>query len=76
VRGLLHQFFDAERVERAVQTQVETDERVESATVTATVFGDELRISVNLILTQDATKVQFTLTVNQLGDVLDASVSV
>lgn len=76
VRGLLHQFFEAERIQRAVQTQVETDERVDSADVTATVFGDELRIAVDLILTQDATKVQFTLTVNQLGAVLDASVSV
>lgn len=76
LRGALHQFFDAERIQRAVQAQVETDERVESADVTAVAFGEELRVSVNLILTQDGAKVQFTLTVNQLGAVLDASVSV
>jgi hypothetical protein len=76
VRGLLHQSPTIESIERAVQTQVETDERVESAEVSAVIFGDELRITVNLTLTQDPTKVQFTLTVNQLGEVLDASVSV
>lgn len=76
IRGLLHQSPTAERVERAVQTQVETDERVESADVAAAIFGDELRVTVALTLTQDPTKVQFTLTVNQLGEVLDASVSV
>ena len=76
VRGLLHQFFDAERIERAVQTQVETDERVDSAEVSATALGDELRITVNLVLTQNPAKVEFTLTVNQLGEVLDASISV
>lgn len=76
VRGLLHQSPSTESVERAVQTQVETDERVDSADVAAVIFGDELRITVALTLTQDPTKVQFTLTVNQLGEVLDASVSV
>lgn len=76
VRSLLHQSPTAERVERAVQTQVESDERVEAADVAAAIFGDELRITVGLTLTQDPTKVQFTLTVNQLGEVLDASVSV
>lgn len=76
VRGLLHQSPSTESVERAVQTQVETDERVDSADVAAAIFGDELRITVALTLTQDPTKVQFTLTVNQLGEVLDASVSV
>lgn len=76
VRGLLHQFFDADRIERAVQAQIETEERVDSADVTATALGDELRLAVELVLTQDLAKVQFTLTINQLGEVLDASVAV
>ena len=76
VRGLLHQSPSAESVERAVQNQVETEERVDSADVSAVIFGDELRVTVDLTLTQDPTKVQITLTVNQLGEVLDASVSV
>lgn len=76
IRGELHRFFDAERTQRAVQTQVEREERVESAEVLAEVFGDEMRLSVNLTLTQDGSKVQFTLTIDQLGAVLDASVSV
>lgn len=76
MRGLLHRFFDADSIAASVQAQCELEERVESADVTATVFGDELRIAANLILTQDATRVQFTLTVNQLGEVLNVSVSV
>jgi hypothetical protein len=76
VRGELHRFLDAERTERAVQTQAENEERVDSAQVTVTALGDEIRIAVELILTQDGSKVQFTLTVNQLGEVLDVSTSV
>jgi hypothetical protein len=72
----LHGFFDAERIQTAVQSQCELDERVESAVAVATVLGDEMKISVDLVLTQDATKVQFTLTVNELGEILNASISV
>lgn len=76
VRQNLHGFFDAERIRAAAQTQCETDERIDAADVLVTSFGDELRIAVDLSFTQDPTKVQFTLSVDQIGNVLDVSVSV
>jgi hypothetical protein len=76
IRRYLHGFFDAGRIQAAVQAQCELDERVDSATVDATSLGDEIKIAVNLALTQDATQVQFTLTVNELGEVLSAAVAV
>lgn len=76
LRKYLHGFFDASRIQAAVQAQCELDERVESANVTASVLGDELKVTVNLTLTQDATQVSFTLTVNELGQVLSGSIAV
>lgn len=76
MRRYLHGFFDADRIQTAVQTQCELDERVDSAAVEAAVLGDELKITVSLTLTNDAGQVQFTLTVNELGEVLSAAVSV
>jgi hypothetical protein len=75
VRRYLHGFFDRERVQSAVQAQCELDERVERADVECSQFGDEIKIGVNLTLTQDATQVQFTLTVNELGEVLNGTVA-
>lgn len=76
IRRYLHGFFDAGRIQAAVQAQCELDERVELASVEASALGDELKITVNLTLTQDATQVQFTLTVNELGEVLSGTVTV
>jgi hypothetical protein len=72
----LHGFFDADRIKTAVQTQAELDERVEAADVDAQVLGDELKITVNLLLTNNPAKVSFTLTVNELGEVLSAAVAI
>ncbi len=77
VRQHLHAFVDdPDRIAAAVQTQCELEERVESASVSATFFGGELRLTINLILTQDAARVQMTLTISALGEVLDASFTV
>lgn len=71
----LHAFFDQERIELAIQQQCEADERVQSAVVAATLLGNELQIQVELTLTQDETRVQFTLTIGSLGDVISATVA-
>lgn len=76
VQQHLHSFFDAERIERNVQTQCELDERVKSAEVSATSFGGELKISIHLILIDANTPADLTLSIDQLGRVLNASVIV
>jgi|SRR5690606_4778737 len=66
----LHGFFDAEAIEAAVRGQLEADERVESVDVVATVLGRELRLEIELVLTNDPTAVTFTVQVSDLGAVL------
>ena len=70
----LHAFFDKERIELAVRQQAEQEERVDSARCTATLLGNELQLRVDLTLTQDESKVSFTLTIGQLGEVINASI--
>lgn len=72
----LHGFAEPERIATSVQSQCERDERVQSASVTAALFGDELRITIDLVLEQDASKVTLTVTINSLGEILDASIVV
>lgn len=74
VRQHLNAAVTVERVQRNVRTQVEAGERVESAEVVAEVFAGELRIDVKLTLTEEDGDVEFTLTIDQLGAVLNASV--
>jgi hypothetical protein len=76
VRQYLHAFAAPETIQANVQAQCERDERVQSAAVQASLLGDELRIAVELVLTQDETQVTLTLSINDLGEVLNASVSV
>jgi hypothetical protein len=71
----LHGFFDQERVELGVRQQCERDERVDSAGVTATLLGSELQIRVDLVLTQDSAQVSFTLNIDSLGAVINASIT-
>lgn len=71
----LHAFFDQERIELAVRQQCEADERVESAEVNAALLGSELQLRVDLTLTQDETRVTFTLTIGSLGEVINATVT-
>jgi hypothetical protein len=75
LRQHLNSFASPERVQRAVLSQVEQGERVESAQCSVTVLGNEMQIEVSLILTEDGGAVQFTLTINELGEVLNASVA-
>ena len=70
----LHAFFDKERIELVVRQQAEQEERVESARCTATLLGSELQLRVDLTLTQDETKVSFTITIGSLGEVINASI--
>lgn len=75
--GFLHTSDpDLERLERALQTEAEADERVESAAVSTTLLGNDLQVGVELTLTQDETRVRLTLTVDLLsGEVLDANIN-
>ena len=66
----LHVFFDADAIETAVKAQLEADERVDSVDVVATALGRELRLEIDLILTNDPNAVSFTLQVSELGEVL------
>jgi hypothetical protein len=75
LHGLLHGFFDKERIELAVRQQCERDERVDSAEAVATLLGEELQLRVDLILTQDGSKVSFTLNISALEGVINAAIS-
>lgn len=72
----LNAFAEPERIATEVQAQCEREERVASAQVEASLLGDELRLTINLILEQDSSKVTLTVTVNSLGEILDASIVV
>jgi hypothetical protein len=74
LRQDLNAFFDASRTQAGVQAQCEQDERVASASVVATVLGDELRLNIELRLVQNDTIVRLTLTIDQLGTVINATV--
>lgn len=71
----LHAVPDEEQTIRAVQRQAELDERVESATATVTVLGDTLQLGVDLVLTQTEGATSFTITIDRLGAVLDATIT-
>lgn len=75
VRQYLNSIAAEERIQRAVTAQAEIDERVESAECTVTRLGDQFTIDVALVLTEDDDAVQFTLTIDQLGAVINASVA-
>lgn len=75
IQNYLHAFFDKERIELAVAQQAEREERVEEASVTATILGQELQLRVDLVLTQTAAKVTFTLNIGSLGEVINATVT-
>jgi len=76
VKQYLHGFFDAERTRRGVQAACEREERVKTAKVTASVLGTEIKLSINLTFIDGSTPAILTLSIDQLGKVLDASVSV
>src|SRR5690349_4752607 len=56
---LLHGFFNADEIEQTVKGQLEADERVESVEVVATQLGNEVRLEVDVLLTNDPTAVSF-----------------
>lgn len=74
----LHKPFDKEFIERNVRQQYEFDERVSSASVSATSQttenGVEIEISGNIQLIDETQEdVEFTLTVSELGVKFSAS---
>jgi hypothetical protein len=75
IQNYLHGFFDKERIELAVSQQAEREERVQEANVTATILGKELQLRVDLVLTQTAAKVTFTLNIGSLGEVINATIT-
>jgi hypothetical protein len=66
----LHTFFDPDAIESAVRAQLEASELVESVDVVATALGRELRLEIDLKLTNDPNAVTLTLQVSELGEVL------
>jgi hypothetical protein len=76
VKQYLHGFFDAERMRRGIQAACEREERVATAKVTANIFGTEIKLSINLTFIDGSTPATLTLTIDQLGKVLDASITV
>lgn len=70
----LHTAFDQERIELAVQQQAEQEERVESASVVATQLGQELRLQIELTLTQNEANVTLTVTIGALGELINVSI--
>ena len=61
--------------DQIMKAQLEADERVDSVEVVATQLGNELRIEIDLILTNDPTAVTFTVQVSELGAILLDNVS-
>jgi len=72
---LLHGFFNADEIEQTVKAQLEADERVDSVEVVATQLGSELRIEIDVLLTNDPTAVSFTVSVSEIGAILLDNVS-
>lgn len=76
LRTLLNSFASPDQVRRQVTSQLEIGERVDSAQVSVEVLGTEMRIDVTLVLTEDDGDVQFTLTIDELGTILNADISI
>lgn len=79
IRDYLHKPFDPEAIERDVIRQAQADERVTAATCTATerIEGSQrvFDLAVTLTLENNAGDVDFTLSVSEAGEVLNATVS-
>lgn len=71
----LHTAFDSEQIELAVQQQAEADERIQSASVTTAQFGSDLQLRIELVLTQDETKVTLTGTLSALGELINVAIA-
>jgi hypothetical protein len=66
----LHAFFNRDELETNVKAALEADERVESVEVLAEQFGNETRLQIDLILTNEPTAVTFTVQVTEAGELL------
>jgi hypothetical protein len=79
IRDYLHMPFDKENIERDIVRQAEMDERVDKATCEASERIENgqrvFEFRCNLELTNNSGNVDFTLAVNQAGDVINASVT-
>lgn len=76
VKQHLHTFIDLPRTVQGVQATCESDERVKTADVSATALGEEIKLTINLTFIDSSTPATLTLSIDQLGKVLDASVTV
>jgi hypothetical protein len=75
INQYLHTFFEPERVQSNVQQQAELDERIAASAVVATRLGDEMRLQIDLELETTDSQVQLTLSINDVGEVLDATIA-
>lgn len=66
----LHGFFNKDQIQENVKSQIEADERVDSCTVTVEEFGRECRIKIEATLIQNAGAVEYTVSVSELGVIL------
>lgn len=74
LKSYLHSSTPASVIEAGVARQIELHERVETSTVVAEIFGNELKLTMQIVLTQDETAITLTLHIDDLGTVLDASI--
>ncbi len=76
IRQHLNAFSETERIQNAVISQAELDERVESADAVVVLEDGVLTINVNLVLTEDEGDVEFTLSIDEVGSVINANIVV
>lgn len=75
INRYLHVPTEPDEAERGIQAECEADERVKSAEVTVTFADKTITCDVKLFLENRQGSVQFTLTVSEAGDVINASIS-
>ena len=76
IRQHLNAASPTERVQRAVISQAELDERVESADAIVSLDNGVMTINVSLVLTEDDDDVEFTLSIDEVGSVINANIVV
>lgn len=74
IRQYLNGFGDTDRIQHNAQAAIELDERIKSADVLAESFGNQLKITVNLDFVDNTSDATLTLSIDELGTVLDAQV--
>ena len=70
----MHSEENIPRLKQKVRQEAERDERVTAAQVDAVLYGEELTVTIKLELTNNEADVTLTLTIDQLGSVINTQV--